>query len=95
MPYKIKPAKRRALWLNIRAKTSGQRVPRETVIETLIAAVERGDYRYPDDWYVQIEWRNRDNARDRVGEFQAEMHLSKRSSDGFDKAVLNYLRGKL
>jgi hypothetical protein len=94
MPYRVKPSKRRALWLNIKMRTDGK-INRTDAINLLIESIERGDYAYPKDWYVQIEWRNRENVHNRIGEFTSEMHLSKRSSDGFDKAVLNYLRGKL
>ncbi len=95
MPYRVKPTKRRSLWIEIKIHTGGEGKSRVDAIRTLIDAVKRGDYRYPDGWYVQIEWRNRENAPNRIGEFAAEMHLSKRSSNGFDKAVLEYLRSKL
>lgn len=93
MPYRVKPSNRRRLWLHLKAKAKD--VTRKHLLTTLIESIERGDYHYPSDWYVQIQWRNRENARDRIGEFESEMSLSKRSSDGFDKAVLLYLRGLL
>lgn len=61
--------------------------------DTLIAAVERGDYSYPSEWYVEIRWRNREEFENRTGEFTEEMFASRISSPGWDKAVLNYLRG--
>jgi hypothetical protein len=92
MPRKIPRAKTRRLWIAIKAKTNN--APPDVVRDTLVASINRGDYRYPSDWYVQIEWRNKEHAPMKVGEFTQEMTLSRQSSSGFDKSVLNYLRRK-
>jgi hypothetical protein len=80
----------RKLWLQIRARGV---TDRRLLRDTLIASIQRGDYLYPAEWQVQILWRNRDDADMRVGEFTEEMHASRLSSGGWDKAVLSYLRG--
>lgn len=97
MPYKVKPSHSRRLWLRIRVRIGDGEQPRSAkeVWQTLIYAIHKGNYKYPDGWYVEIQWRNREDARMRTGEFEAEMLLSKRSSNGFDKAVLNYLKDRL
>ena len=82
--------RRRRLWINI--KVRAKEIDQETVRQTLVDAVQRGDYVYPATWYVQLEWRNRENDIMKIGEFRAEMNKSRQSSTGFDEAVLKYLR---
>lgn len=89
--------RRRKLWVNIKVRGRNNQVlhvPREQIRDTLIAAIERGDYVYPSDWYVQIEWRNREFVPNKIGEFTEEMKASRISSVGWDYSILNYLRGK-
>lgn len=89
--------RRRRLWLLIRVKSRHGKpldVKREMVRDTLIDSINRGDYKYPDDWYVQIEWRNREFDPMKAGEFTDEMNKSSRSSIGWDEAVIKYLKGK-
>ena len=83
----------RRLWLNIKA--SGISVSRREFVRALIASIEAGDYELPDGWEVIIEWRNRFSAKMRSGLWQEEMGASAESSDGFDKAVTDWLRRKL
>jgi hypothetical protein len=85
--------KQRKLWMRLRAKTPPGVTPND-VKRTLIASIERGDYTYPDNWYVQILWRNREDVPMKEGEFTYEMNKSAQSSDGWDRVVLNYLYGK-
>jgi len=84
----------RSLWLNIKVRAP-KRVSRKKILETLIASIEKGDYRYPKKWKVILLWRNRANAKMKAGEFTFEMLSSAQSSTGFDSAVTEYLEGKL
>lgn len=82
--------KQRKLWLQVFFDAPG--ATREQVIETLIRSIEKGDYVYPENWRVAIFWRNKEEAKMRRGEFTREMNQSAQSSDGFDLAVIRYLR---
>jgi hypothetical protein len=82
--------KRRRLWLNVRFKVPPG-TPREKVIETLLDSVQSGNYDLPDGWDVRILWRNRANAEMKSGPWKQELRASRRSSSGFDKAVVAYL----
>lgn len=86
--------KERRLWLNI--KQSGVDVSREKFIQTLIDSIEEGEgeYRLPKGWNVWIEWRNKEAAPMRSDEWSEAMQESAESSDGWDKAVLAWLRSK-
>lgn len=84
------PKKKRRLWLRVLFRVPAG-VTRETVLQTLIDSIIDGTYAYPADWKVVIQWRNQENAPMKEGPFTAEMLRSKRSSAGFDKAVLAYL----
>jgi hypothetical protein len=95
MPSKFRPP--RKLWLNIEVKGRDKRLTGSDwniVRDTLIESILRGDYRYPKNWFVKIEWRNRDDAPNKMGEFTREMNASRISSPGWDMVVIRYLRGK-
>ena len=83
----------RRLWLNIKA--SGVTVSKQEFIRALIESIKARDYELPDGWDVVIEWRNRFSADMRSGPWQEEMGASAESSDGFDKAVTDWLKRKL
>jgi len=85
--------KPRRLWLNIKA--SRVNVDRETFIRTLISAIDNKTYELPRGWRVALEWRNKEDKPMKSGPFQDEMQKSARSSDGFDKAVSDWLKRKL
>ena len=83
----------RALWLRIRAKTPPG-ITQDQVTKTLLESIQRKDYRYPSDWYVNIMWRNKADAPMKSGEFTHEMTLSAASSPGWDNIVYRYLSSK-
>ena len=87
------PKKSRRLWLEIKFYAPG--VSRETVIQTLINSVKDGSYDYPKKWLVGIYWSNHETRDFKAGEFKKEMRASRRSSVGWDDAILTYLRGRL
>ena len=73
MPRK-NDTRKRALWINIKLKVlRGPRPSPKVVRDTLIESIIRGDYLYPRDWYVRIEWRNKAFVDMRSGEFGQEM----------------------
>lgn len=80
----------RRLWLQVAVRGE---TDMRLIRDTLIASIQRGDYTYPSNWYVEIRWRNRDDRNSKVGEFTEEMFASRVSSVGWDKAMLTYLRG--
>jgi hypothetical protein len=82
----------RYLRLSLRSDTPG--ASEKTVLDTLMAAIQRGDYEYPKEWRVAIGWSNKPEADLRWGEFTAEMRKSAASSPGWDIAVLNYQEGQ-
>lgn len=95
MPGKNK--RPRELWLRIRVRRKDRtplNIPTSVVRDTLLDAIRRGDYVYPADWHVELQWRNKVLAPMKVGEFTAEMIKSRRSSVGWDSSVIAYLRGK-
>ena len=65
---------------------------KDEVRDTLIRSIEKGDYVYPENWRVAIFWRNKETAEMKKGEFTREMNKSAQSSDGWDLAVIRYLR---
>lgn len=85
--------KPRRLWLNIKA--SNVSVSTSEFVRTLLASIEEGDYKLPRGWKVTLEWRNKEDAPMRSGPWTQEMSASAQSSDGFDKAVTDWLRRKL
>lgn len=88
----------RKLWLHVRVKgRDGQSIglPSNTVLNTLIDSIQRGDYVYPSDWIAEISWRNKELDPMKTGEFTEEMKASRVSSPGWDSVVLSYLRRKL
>ena len=88
-----KKEKTRRLWLNV--KQSGAKVKRNAFIKRLIRSIEDGTYRLPDKWRVTLLLRNRESAEMNEGDWQKEMEKSAASSEGWDLAVLSYLKGKL
>lgn len=93
MPRRV--PKTRQLWINIKVKfLRGPRPSPQVVRDTLIEAVIRGDYVYPKNWLVRLEWSNSPFGDMKHGEFGDEMRASARSSVGFDRAVLKYLRSQ-
>lgn len=89
-----KKRKPRRLWLNVKAKNV-KGVSRKGFIEVLIDSINRGDYVLPDGWQVLLEWRNKESGPMRSGPWTEEMLDSSISSDGWDKAVVEWLKGKL
>lgn len=85
-----KNPKERKLWLQVFFSAPG--ATKDEVRETLIRSIERGDYVYPENWRVAIFWRNKEEAPMRRGEFTRELNKSAQSSEGFDMAVIRYLR---
>lgn len=83
----------RRLWLNVKYDIP-QDVSEQKIIATLIRSIKRGDYRIPRNWRVAIEWRNKESAPMRKGEWRAELEASAESSPGFERAVIHYLEGK-
>lgn len=83
--------KTRKLWLEI--KFYAPNATSEEVRRRLIRSIQNGTYSYPKSWKVGMYWRNSFRAPMRSGEFKAEMRASRKSSPGFDKAVIAYLRG--
>lgn len=85
--------KNRRLWLNVKFKVP-KGVSRNKVLETLIESIDDGTYQYPKTWKVVLEWRNKESAPMKAGEFQKEMLASQSSSDGWDSAVISYLENQ-
>lgn len=86
------PKKKRRLWLEVKFKAPG--VSRDVVLQTLKDSIDRGDYKIPKNWQVIIAWRNKENAPMKFGEWKAELKKSRKSSSGFDTAVLDFLDRK-
>lgn len=89
----MKKTKTRHLWLRVLYKVEGVR--KEIIIRTLIRSIKRGDYKLPKGWRVVIEWRNKEDAEMRRGEWKEELTASAESSTGFDTAVTGYLERQL
>ena len=79
----------RRLWLEIKYRTPG--VSKKEVKEKLLRSINNGTYRYPLQWKVVIGWSNKEFDDLKWGEFTAEMKASRKSSPGFDAAVISYL----
>lgn len=84
--------KPRRLWLNVKA--SGVKVPVKQFIRTLRESIENETYKLPKGWNVWIEWRNREGVKPKAGEWKEELEESAEESDGFNKAVLDWLERK-
>ena len=82
----------RRLWLHIKYDAPG--ASRKKVLDTLLRSTQNGTYTYPRKWRVALGWSNSANGALRWGEFTREMKASAQSSDGFDKAVIQYLRNQ-
>jgi hypothetical protein len=91
MSTKSSRRKTRRLWLNIRASGVPRSVGVRGFWETLRRAVADKSYSVPDDWNVELDWKNKEGAEMRSGDFGAELTASAKSSNGFDKAVLDYI----
>jgi hypothetical protein len=85
--------KNRRLWLNVKYKVPPG-TSKKKVLDTLIESIDNGTYTYPKTWKVVLEWRNKESAPMKAGEFQKEMLASQSSSDGWDSAVLSYLENQ-
>jgi len=83
--------KPRRLWLGIEVVSVPPQTPRVLIIEALKESINRGDYSLPRGWQINIRWRNKENARMKVGPWTEELTKSAASSDGFDATVLDYL----
>lgn len=90
MPRKDKT---RRLWLNVRWKIA-HKPSRETILKRLLESVENGTYDLPKSYKVQLGWRNKELAAMKWGEWKSELTDSAGSSDGFDLAVISYLKGQ-
>lgn len=90
----MKKNKPRRLWLNVKAKIPTG-VSREDFIRTLMRSIDRTDYTLPSGWKVLLEWRNKESASMRSGPWTEEMLDSSISSEGWDRAVMAWLKGKL
>ena len=85
--------KPRRLWLNVKAE--GVTVSREEFILVLRESIEDGTYKLPRGWKVILEWKNKESAQMRSGPWGKELRKSAQSSDGFDRAVTDWLKRKL
>ena len=90
----MKKSKPRRLWLNVKAKIP-KGVSREDFILVLMESIDQGDYVLPTGWKVLLEWRNKESASMRSGPWTEEMLDSSVSSEGWDRAVTSWLKGKL
>ena len=86
------PKKKRRLWLEVRFKAPG--VHRDVVLQTLKDSIDSGTYKIPKNWQVIIAWRNKENAPMKYGTWTQELKKSRKSSSGFDIAVLDFLDRK-
>jgi hypothetical protein len=83
----------RKLWLKVLYKVP-KHVSIERIKRTLIRSIHRGDYKLPRGWQAVIEWRNKEDADMRRGEWKAELNASSSGdtgSQGFENAVITYL----
>jgi hypothetical protein len=82
--------RKRKLWTKITAK-----VPLGVSVRdfwtTLRQGIESKSYGVPVGANVKIEWRNKEGASMKSGEYGKEMRASAESSVGFDKAILSYI----
>jgi hypothetical protein len=85
--------KDRRLWLNVKAE--GVTVSKQEFILALQESIRDGSYELPRGWKVTLEWKNKERAKMRSGPWTREIRKSAESSDGFDRAVTNWLKRKL
>jgi len=85
--------KPRRLWLNVKAENVT--VSKDDFVRVLMESIKDGTYQLPRGWKVTIEWRNKENARMKSGPWTREMKKSAKSSDGWDRAVTDWLKRKL
>jgi hypothetical protein len=83
----------RKLWIQIHMKVPTY-ASHARVLRTLRRSIERGDYKIPSTWRVYISWKNKEDAEWKRGPWTREMRQSANSSDGWDYAVLKYLRSQ-
>lgn len=67
---------------------------RARVLKTLRQSIINGDYKIPRTWRVYISWKNREDGDWKRGPWTREMRKSANSSEGWDYAVLKYLRAQ-
>lgn len=84
----------RRLWLKVSYDVP-KNIPRREIIRTLLRGIRDRTYSYPKGWRVALQWRNKEMASMRVGEWTNEMQNSAASSPGFDAAVSSYLDNQL
>ena len=92
-----KNPKPRRLWLNVRLSIPGpvQRlkpIDRGAYIRRVLTdSIKSGVYELPRGWSAEIHWRNKEDAPNRVGEWQNELLDSATSSPGFERALLSWI----
>lgn len=91
---KSRKKKSRSLWLKIRGNVHGT-ANRAQFWGTLRKAVRSGEYEIPEEWDVNIEWRNREGADTKSEDFATAMLESRESSRGWDKAVMRYINRQI
>ena len=72
-------------------KQSSQKRTKSDIKAALIASIAGGGYQLPPWLKARIQWRNKEAAPMREGEWTEEMMASAQSSPGFDLAVMSYL----
>jgi hypothetical protein len=85
--------KTRRLWLNVKAENVT--VSKQEFVRALLESIKDGSYELPAGWNVTLEWRNKEDAPMKSGPWAQELEKSAASSDGFDKAVTDWLKRKL
>lgn len=86
--------KPRRLWTKIK----GSVPPGTTAAEfwgMLRKTVRSEEYDLPDGWDVTIEWKNKEDADFKSGDFTEAMQESAESSRGWDLAILHYINGQI
>jgi hypothetical protein len=84
------PRGNRSLWIAVKVRNA-KGFTRQQVIDRLIESVMSREYSLPRGWRVELQWRNRFSAPMRTGSWTTELQRSRRSSSGFDLAVVQYL----
>jgi hypothetical protein len=86
--------KTRRLWLKVFYDVPKD-IPRREILNTLLRGIRDRTYSYPRSWRVALQWKNKQMASMRTGEWTNEMQNSAESSSGFDAAVASYLENQL
>jgi len=87
-----KKGKTRRLWLNVKLSIPAsvgrlKPVDRKRIVkQVLLDSLDSDDYSLPRGYSAEINWRNKELAPMRVGEWQNEL-LDSASSEGFEQAV--------